>query len=475
METPAAAALPVPPFRQPKPWIRWAAVLLAVLGWWLSLQLLQATAASSVGSPLLNAVCGGGQADAGWDCRSVLRSRWGQIRLGPDDGSLKIPVSALGMAYFAFVGLWYLLVGPPTRGRGVYHLVILAVVLCGVWSSLDFIRIMAFQLHRWCAGCLAVHAINGGLLVLTIAAWPWKKPVQPVQPKRVYCATCGQSSGKDSVQPVQPHPTGRLVLAVATAGLLAVVCHLTVVVLSIAGVNTQKLTDAYRKIADDPEYVVWNHQRQPVVSLPLEEDEVFLGSPQAPNTVVVFSDFQCPMCRKAHEALEKLVESDPERLRVAYRHFPEDSACNPHPNFKAGGHAAACRAARACEAARVVGGPDALAKMRRLLYERQDELELNRYEDWAAQLGLDRAAFAEAMNSPAVAERIKADVDLGIGLGIASVPTMYLNGRRLDGWSKPRTWDTLLAEDAPPAQESSPAPIIPASRPGGGAATPQPG
>ena len=310
----------------------------------------------------------------------------------------------------------------------MYHLIVAAVVLAGVLTSLDFIRIMAFELHRWCLGCLAVHATNGALLLGALAAWPWRKPAQPSP----------------------PHPTGRLALATLTAGVLIGLLHLTIVFIAGTGGQMRRLSDAYLKIADDPEYVVWNYKRQPAAEIPLRADEPLLGSPTAANLVVVFSDFQCPQCRKAHELLDELVRSHPDQLRVAFRHFPQDPACNPHPEFSGGGHPAACQAARAYEAAFAVGGAQAALAMQRVLFERQSDLERDRFADWAVELGLDRAAFAQALESPAVAERIADDVTLGNHLGVAAVPALYLNGRRLDRWSRPTTWDALLAAEHSP-------------------------
>ena len=418
-------------FRQPKPWLRWGLVALAVLGWWLSLQLLLAASNFHAQSALLDTLCGRAGAPGGWDCRSVLASHWGSIPLSTEEGGLALPVAALGMAYFAFVALWYLFVGPPTHDRRAYHLIVAAVVLAGVLTSVDFIRIMAFELHRWCLGCLAVHATNGALLLGTLVAWPWRKPAQPSP----------------------SHPTGRLALATLTAGVLIGFLHLTIVFIAGTGGQMRRLSDAYLKIADDPEYVVWNYRRQPVAEIPLCDDEPLLGapgSPAAPNLVVVFSDFQCPQCRKAHELLDELLQSHPDQLRVIFRQFPQDPACNPHPEFSGGGHPAACRAARAYEAALAVGGTKAALAMQRVLFERHGELDLDRFADWAAELGLDRAAFTQALESPAVAERIAADVALGNRLGVAAVPALFLNGRRLDRWSRPTTWDALLAAEHSP-------------------------
>ena len=100
---------------------------------------------------------------------------------------------------------------------------------------------------------------------------------------------------------------------------------------------------------------------------------------EAANTVIVFSDFQCTHCCRAHETLDRVLEKYPDRLRIAYRHYPQDPECNSNERFRVGGHPVACRAARAAEAARIVGGPGAYVRMRKMLYEHQDELSAKPY------------------------------------------------------------------------------------------------
>lgn len=419
----ASPAATIPPFRQPKVGLRWAGFVLALTGWCLSLALFLATDARSTGG-LLDTLCGGAdEAASGWNCRSVLASEQSKIRLGPSEGGLQIPVATFGMAYFAFVGLWYLFIGPPTSGRGAYHALLTAVVVLGVWESITFLRIMAFELHQWCLLCVITHVLNFGLLVVTIWAWPGKPPAPAFR----------------------PHPTGRLALATLTAGLLAGFAHLAVVVISIQGGWLQQVGDAYRRIVDDPVYVTWNYARQPQVNLNIRTDDVWLGDPDAPHTVVIFSDFQCTQCRRAHEVLAELA-TQRDDVRITYRHFPQDPACNPHPDFQAGGHPAACRAARAFEAARLVGGPDGVRRMWHHLYERQAELERADFANWAADLGLDQPAFMEALTSSAAVERIEADINRGLAIDISAVPVLYLDGRRVIGWTRPETWDALLTE-----------------------------
>lgn len=424
------------------------AVALAGAGWLVSLQLVQLSGGAAA-SRFLQLVCGGGAARPADDCRSVLNSPAAYVAISPRPEAPKLPVAALGLVYFGFVGLWYLFVGPPNwRGRA-WHLLIAVPVLCGAWQSVVYVEIMRDELHRWCGGCLVVHAINGALVLLTLLAYPWRRP-------RPAADADPRAPEVDAA-----HPTPRLALATATAGGLAGVMQLAIVLLLIFGAILGERTKQYEAVLNDPEFVLWDFRRQPVTEIPLREGELFAGNPEAPHTVVVFGDFQCAHCRTLHERLVEVAGKYPAALRVAFRAYPQDSGCNPHPRFAAGGHASACRAARAAEAARIVGGREAYLAMRRRIWEgfdalpkvpfaRQSARERALFADWAVELGLDRATFAAAFDSNEVTERIAADIELAERLGLSAMPVVYVDGRRLRNWSALGTWDAILG--APPTQ-----------------------
>jgi formate-nitrite transporter family protein len=61
---------------------------------------------------------------------------------------------------------------------------------------------------------------------------------------------------------------------------------------------------------------------------------------EAPVTLVMYGDYECPYCAEAHPVLKQLQERAGERVRFVFRHFPLDSV---HPRAR--------RAAQAAEAA----------------------------------------------------------------------------------------------------------------------------
>lgn len=428
-------------FQQPKPSLQALGVLLAAIGWGLSLQLLQVSLGSAASNPFLALACpsAGEQPGAG-DCSSVVNSAQGYIDAVP--GWPKLPVSAFGMAYFAAIGLWFLLIGPTNHAGRAWSLVLLFVVLCGFAASLNFVRIMWLELQRWCFLCAATHVVNGGILAVAAFAHPWR--AAPEQ--------------------APPHPSRRLVLAAGIASLLLFVMQVGFAYLVLFGSALVERTKAYSAVLDDPAFIRWDYERQPVVAIPLHPDEVFEGAPDAALTAVVFSDLQCPLCRDLRERLTELVQKYPGQIRFACRHVPLDRACNP--SAPSGGvHPSACRAARAIEAARLLGGPDMCRAMRRILwanqarlptraYHRQSPAERRLITDLASEIGLDPVAFEAALESPAALEYVTADLEVARQLGVNELPTVYLNGKLLRNPVRKETWEAIL--HVAPADASAP-------------------
>ena len=438
-------ATAAPAFVQPKRLIRWGAVALALAGWYSSWYSFRVSAGDKVRDPLMGAVCDYMQSAEENGCETVLTTPRAFFRMGPNENSPRIPLAAAGMAYFAFLGLWYLFVGPPTHAARGWHLVIAAVVFWGAVSSAHYVHVMANVLHAWCGSCVVTHIINGAMVLLTLLAWPWRKPTKAVL----------------------AHPSTRLALAAGTSALLAFAMHFAWVYVGMASAFVQQRAKTYAEVLDDPEYIRWDFGRQPTVSLNLRADEPYDGPEDAAHTVVVFGDFQCRACLTSHKALAEVAGKYPGSLRIAFRYYPQDGACNPDEHYRNAGHPSGCRAAYAAEAALMVAGREAYIEMQRTLWDRQAELpdvplaqqseeQRELFAGWAAGLGIDRAAFATAMESPAVAARISADIELADELGIHSIPVIYLDGKRVRGWTKLANWDALLGADEAAEPDTAP-------------------
>lgn len=142
-------------------------------------------------------------------------------------------------------------------------------------------------------------------------------------------------------------------------------------------------------------------------------DAAAAGNDDAPYQVVVYSDFQCPYCRAAAMAMNELVRTSPEKVRLYFKHFP----LKQHPQSAA--------AATAAEAARLQGK---FWQMHDILFNNATSLADDSYEKFADMLGLDLKKFKTDAASEAVALRIAADRSEAELLGLDGTPFFVVNG-----------------------------------------------
>ena len=437
MQHPQPPGAPAEPRRAPsrrrgRLLLRLIAVALAALGWWLSIDLLRLTGGGAATNPILDAFCSDAADGPRGDCLSILRSPRAYLGRGESGGGL--PWAAVGAAYFAAVGVWFTFVGPTTRSRFGWHLLVLVVLGAGMLVSVTLTSAMANELRRWCAGCLIVHAVNAGLFLAALLAFPWRQERSP-----------------DAA-----HPSTPLAFATLCAAFFVMQTHVLATSTAMVSTRARSVEKSYMEIISDPEFARWAMQRRPAVALPPDLRPEWVGDEHAPHTLLLFSDFECPHCKTLYDTLAGLLERHPSRLRIAHFHYPIDADCNPH--VKRTIHPNACAAAQALEAARIIGGAEAARRMSRLLYQRQAQLQLRRFTDWAVEIGLDRAAFEAAMADERVAQRVRADVDLAESMGINRSPALYVDGRLMEYWMGPQALEGLILAEpaAEPAAADAP-------------------
>ena len=139
-------------------------------------------------------------------------------------------------------------------------------------------------------------------------------------------------------------------------------------------------------------------------------------------TFVEFADFECPGCAVAEPGLAQVRRDYGDRVLFAARYFPLSQ------------HFTGERSVRAAEAAAQQGR---FADMCALLYARYDDwanLKVPQdalFRSYAAELGLDLAAWDAAYADPATAARVQADVKDGLAAGVTGTPRFFLNGRMI--------------------------------------------
>jgi protein-disulfide isomerase len=143
------------------------------------------------------------------------------------------------------------------------------------------------------------------------------------------------------------------------------------------------------------------------------------GSKDAPVSIVEFSDFRCPFCKAVVATLKQVATQYGDRVRWVFRDFPIPAL---HPD-----------APLAHEAARCAGEQGKFWPYHDLLFERATDVSPTALKQYAAEVGADRAAFDQCLDSHKYQAAVNADVEAGTKLGVTGTPTFFINGQALVG------------------------------------------
>lgn len=157
--------------------------------------------------------------------------------------------------------------------------------------------------------------------------------------------------------------------------------------------------------------------KPPVVNIALDGAPV-RGNPNAPVTVVEFSDFQCPFCARAHTTLVQVRETYKDQIKIVYKDFPLPI----HPN-----------APKAAEASRCAREQDKYWEYHDILFANYSALEVANLKKYAADLKLDTAKFDACLDSGKYAQAVSKDTAEGTRAGVSGTPAFFINGRFLSG------------------------------------------
>lgn len=156
--------------------------------------------------------------------------------------------------------------------------------------------------------------------------------------------------------------------------------------------------------------------------VPVVAQDPTWGNPNAPVTVVEFSDFQCPFCTRVLPTLEELKRSyGPDQLRLVWKHFPLSFHANARPAAEA--------AATVC----AIGGSKAFWTFHDLAFAGQRSLSPDQFAAWAAQAGVPSAEYASAMAAGRGKGKVDEDLAVGGRLRVTGTPSFLINGVALAG------------------------------------------
>ncbi len=139
------------------------------------------------------------------------------------------------------------------------------------------------------------------------------------------------------------------------------------------------------------------------------------GPDNAPVTIAVFDDFQCPYCARLAPVLDELLERYPDTVRLVFKNFPLRNHTEARP---------------AALAALAAGEQGKFWPYHDLVFANFKTLKDQSYISFATELGLDMERFDSDRRSEKLQNMINADIEEGNQAGVRGTPSIFINGKR---------------------------------------------
>jgi protein-disulfide isomerase len=143
------------------------------------------------------------------------------------------------------------------------------------------------------------------------------------------------------------------------------------------------------------------------------------GAANAPVTIVEFSDFHCPFCKRVLPTLKDLEAKYGDKVKLVFRDFPIEQL---HPGAR-----------KAHEAARCASEQGKFWAYHDVLFDKAPQTSANDLKADAREVGLDLAKFDQCVASGKHKELVQKDIDEGTRLGVNGTPAFFINGVALSG------------------------------------------
>lgn len=149
---------------------------------------------------------------------------------------------------------------------------------------------------------------------------------------------------------------------------------------------------------------------------PIDDTDYVRGNPNAPISVIEYSDYDCPFCKNFHDTMNTVMKEFGVGGKVAwtYRQFP---LVQLHPN--------APRISEAAYCVGELGGTDAFWKFSDLIFNERTVNEptaMTRLPEFAETSGVKRADFNSCLDSGRHQAKVQASIAEGTAAGAQGTP-----------------------------------------------------
>lgn len=145
------------------------------------------------------------------------------------------------------------------------------------------------------------------------------------------------------------------------------------------------------------------------------------GGKDAKVTLIEYSDFECPFCKRHDPTISKILKDFPKDVRVIYRHYPLSF------------HPFAQKAAEASECVAKLGGDKAFWAYHDKIFGATEDISDAQITQAAKSTGVDMTAFNTCVSSGEMKARVSEDEASGNDAGVQGTPATFVNGQLVSG------------------------------------------
>lgn len=371
--------------------------------------------------------------NAAFNCDAVSASEWSTI--------FGVPVASYGLAFYSLFLLVAVLAGKRERiPTDIAAPVATATSLGAVVFSIYLFFVSKFVIGTLCLICLTLYLVN--LLLL----WASYRCGQPISFIAQLCTgvraivrlpALALGIGRFRQSPYKNSACGWSIVGLALTVLLMTQPYR----LLVANLDLSSLSQFDEESVARDSLEHWKNSSPVSISENTERGvshDYSNGPSDAPITIVEFSDFECPACRRFYGELKEILAMYEGKIRAVHRNFPIDQTCNVHIPQSA--HRNSCHAALftrcAGEQGRFWEAVDYIFTLPAIDAGAPPEIIQADIDAGPATLGLDTTAMKECMNAERQQRRIIEDIDEAMNLGLQATPTVWINNRPVLGATK---------------------------------------
>ena len=164
----------------------------------------------------------------------------------------------------------------------------------------------------------------------------------------------------------------------------------------------------------------------------LRGDEPVKGKPDAPITIVEYTDFQCPFCSKVIPAIDDTLKAYPDKVKLVFKNYPLSFHQNAMP---------------AAEAAQCAKEQGKFWEVEEKYFANQGELDATGLAKHAKDAGVNMAKFDECLKAHKYKSAVEADMAAAEKIQVTGTPSVFVQGRKMVAGRAPEDFKRVVDEE----------------------------